>query len=252
MKLTIQIFLLLFSIISFGQTPKTTTIKLVTGDCRTEQVYSWRGADTVIFYKLPEDTIAFKVIRRQYRQFPIKLAKIPIAEYKLTYTNSYEQHVVKHIKLTDQEINSITFCTDSLLDYKQNTLVELQDKDTVSINFHSQGCFNNTFLKILIIKETGNFIARLYIVNWNYLTKKRKTTMQFRGDSLLKTVTLTKQNIQDFIRFENELNFTIEGGCTTTDWYDIKSKYLNIKKTDGNCTWDGFYYLRKSFFGVQD
>lgn len=139
-----------------------------------------------------------------------------------------------------------------MLDYSQNTLSKLQDKDTIAINFHSQGCFHTTVSKILISKQGDNYSARLYDVNWGYVTKKKKTTMQVRGDSLLKTVTLTTKNIQDFIRFENEINFVNDGGCTTTDWYDIKSKYLNIKATDGSCIWDGFYYLRKSFFGDKE
>jgi len=249
MKLIIQIFLLLFTTSAFGQTQKTTTIKLATGDCRRDEAYSWRGADTVVFYKLPEDTIMFKVVPKQYRQFPINLENIPVSEYKLTFKNNFNQLIIKQIKLTDQESNSINLCPDILLDYSQNTLAKLQDKDTVSISFHSQGCFHTSLLKLLISKEEGNYVARLYNLNWYYQTKKRKTTMQIRGDSLLKTVVLTSKNIQEFIRFENELNFANDIGCTTTHWYDIKSKFLNIKQTDGSCTWDGFYYLRKSFFG---
>ena len=180
MKLLIQNILLLFSVASFGQTQKTTTIKLATGDCRTNQAYSWHGADTVVFYKLPEDTIVFKVVPRQYWQFPIKLENIPVAEYKLTYKNNYKQLVVRQINLTEQEINSITLCPDTLLEYTQNTLSKLQDKDTISIKFHSQGCFHTTLSKILICKEGDNYVARLYKQNWNYLTKKRKTTITKR------------------------------------------------------------------------
>jgi hypothetical protein len=251
MKLLTQIILLLFSVASFGQTQKTTTIKLSTGDCRNNEAYSWR-ADTILFYKATEDTVMFKVIPRQYRQFPIKLKNIPVAEYKVAFKNNFKQLVIKQIRLADQETNSIILCPDTLLDYSQNTLSRLQDKDTISINFHSQGCFHTTFSKILISKQDDKYLARLYNVNWGYVTKKKKTTMRNHGDSLLKTVTLTKQNVQDFIRFENELNFVTDAGCTTTDWYDIKSKYLNKKATDGSCSWNGFYYLRKSFFGDKE
>jgi hypothetical protein len=252
MKLIIQTIFLLFSITSFGQTQKTITVKLSTGDCRRNEAYSWHGADTITFYKLPEDTIVFKIIPRQYRQFPIKIENVIVSNYKLIYKNNFDQLVIKEIMLADQKTNSIVICPDTLLEYQQNTLSKLQDKDTISINFHSQGCFHTTLSKILINKDGDNYVARLYNLNWNYLTKKRKTTMQVRGDSLLKTVTLTTKNIQDFIRFENELNFVSDGGCTTTDWYDIKSKYLNKKATDGSCSWDGFYYLRKSFFGDKE
>jgi len=251
MKLIIKIVLILFSVTTFGQTQKTTTIKLSTGDCRKTEAYSWR-ADTILFYKLPEDTLIFKVIPRQYRQFPIKLDNIPVAEYKLTFKNNFKQLVIKQIRLTDQETNSIILCPDNLLDYPQNTLSKLQDEDTIAINFHSQGCFHTTVSKILISKRGDKYLARLYDVNWSYVTKRKKTKMVNRGDSLVKTVTMTKQNIQDFYRFENELNFVNDGGCTTTDWYDIKSSYSSKKATDGSCNWDGFYYLRKSFFGDRE
>jgi len=193
-----------------------------------------------------------KVIPRQYRQFPIKLESIPVAEYKVVFKNNFKQVSIKQIKLIDQETNSIILCPDMLADYSQNTLSKLQDEDTISIKFHSQGCFHTTVSKILISKKGDKYLAKLYDVNWDYVTKKKRTTMQYRGDSLLKTVTLTPQNIKDFIRFENELNFVAGGGCTTTDWYDIKSKYLNKKATDGSCSWDGFHYLSKSFFGDRE
>ncbi len=250
MKLILQLILLLFCVVSFGQ--KATTIILTTGDCRTKEAYSWYGADTVIFYKLPEDTIAFKIIPRHYRKFPIKIENVITSNYKLVYKNNFNQLVVKQILLIDQKTNSIIICPDTLVEYQQNTLSKLQDKDTISINFHSQGCFHTTVSKILIRREVNNYVAKLYDVNGNYFTKKRKTKFQIRGDSLLKSVILTNKNIQDFIRFENELNFVTGGGCTTRDWYDIKGKYLNVKVGDGGCRWEGFYYLRKSFFGDKE
>ncbi len=249
MRLIIQTILLLYSTASFGQLLKTTTIKLSNGDCRTDEAYSWNGADTINFYKLPEDTIVFKIIPRKYREFPITIENVVISNYKMIYKNNFDQLITKQVSLTDQKTNSIVICPDTLLEYPQNTLSKFEDKDTISINFHSQGCFHTTVSKISISKEAGKYVARLYNVNWNYVTKKKKMTMQFLGDSLLKTVRLTNKNIQDFIRFENELNFVTDGGCTTTDLYDIKSKFLNTKKTDGSCSWNGFYYLRTSLFG---
>jgi hypothetical protein len=252
MKLIIQLVLWLYSTASCGQLLKTTTIKLSTGDCRRDKAYSWSGADTITFYKLPEDTIAFKIIPRKYRQFPINIENVIIGNYKMLYKSNFDQLITKQVSLTDQKTNSIVICPDILLEYPQNTLSKFKDKDTISINFHSQGCFHTAVSKILISKEADKYVARLYNINWNYLTKRKKTTMQSWGDSLLKTVTLTNKNIQDFIRFENELNFVTDEGCTTTDWYDIKSKFLNTKKTDGSCSWNGFYYLRISFFGNKE
>jgi hypothetical protein len=251
MKLIIQIILILVSITSFGQAQKTTTIILSAYDCRNKEAYSWR-LDTIRFYKECEDTVIFKVITQNYREFPIKLDSIPVAEYKVTYRNNFGQLVFKQISLADQKTNSVVLCPDVLLDYPQNTIAKLQDRDTISINFHSQGCYYSTVSRILITKKEEKYVARLYYVDWAYVMRERKTIIQYRGDSLLKTVTLTERNIADFIRFENELNFVNEGGCTTTDWYDVKGKYLNKTATDGSCRWDGFYYLRKSFFSDKE
>jgi hypothetical protein len=252
MKLIIQISVLLYSITSFVQAQKTTTIKLSTGDCRRSEAYSWHGADTIAFYKLPEDTLVYKIIPRQYRQWPIKIENAQAGNYKLIYKNNYEQEVTEQIILTEQNTNSIVLCPDKLLEYPQNTLAKLQDKDTISINFHSQGCFHAEVLKLTITKENDKFIARLYNASWYYVKKKGKTTMQYRDGTILKTAVMTTQNIQDFTRFENELNYARDGDCTTIDWYDIKSKYLNVKKTDGTCSWSGFYYLKKSIFGEKE
>ncbi len=197
--------------------------------------------------------MAFQVIPRQYRTFPIKIENVVVGKYKLSYKNNFGQLLTKQVSLTDLHINSITTCPDSLSEYPQNTLSKLLDKDTISISFHSQGCFHSSTSKILISKEAGNYVASLYSPKRAYVTKLRKKTIQYQGDSLYKTVILTNKNIQDFTRFENELNFaTDDGGCTTTDWYVIKSKFLDIKKIDGSCTWRGFYFLQKSFFGVDE
>jgi len=253
MKLIIQILPILYSIISFGQAQKTTTMKVFFGDCRGKETYSWNGADTVYFYKLPEDTLIYKIIPRQYREWPIVIESVQTGDYRLTYKNNYGQIAGKQILLTEQPSNSVSLCPDKLLEYPQNTLSKLQDKDTISIGFYSQGCFHTEEKKVIITKESDEFIARLFNISGYYTKdgKKGKPTMQFRNTEL-KAVAMTNQNIQDFIRFENELNYTKEGGCTTTDLYIVKSKYLNIKKTDGSCRWDGFYYLKKSFFGEKE
>jgi len=248
MKLILQISLFFYPLVSFGQTQETTTIKLSTGDCRTSEAYSWHGADTVKFYKLPEDTIVYKILPRQYRQWPINIENAYAGNYRLTYKNSYDQEVIEQVIVTKQSTNSIVICPDKLLAYPQNTLVKLQDKELISVNFHSQGCFHTSLQKLIIIKESDKFVARLYSVSWKYVKKRKKTVIKYGDSTLLKATIMTSQNIQDFIRFENELNYAKDDGCTTTDWYNFKSKYVNINKTDGTCTWLGFYYLKKSLF----
>lgn len=225
---------------------------LSAGDCRENLNNSWKN-DTVYFYKLPEGLLKLIIIPRQYRQSPVKFENIPVSEYKLVYKNNFGQSAAKKIMLTDRAVNSIFLCPDKLVDYKQHTLAKLRDNDTIAINFQSLGCFHSAAFKIVIRKRSDRFLAGLYTVNLDYETAEDGKILYYREDSLVKEVSLTDENIQDFIRFENEINFINDKGrCTTTDWYIIKSKYLDIKATDGSCRWNGFYFLRKSFFGDEE
>ena len=249
MKLTFKCIVLLFYLSSYGQTNTTTTIKLSIEDSRSNKTYSWGAPDTIVIYKLPEDTIMFKIIPRLYRKFPIKLEKIPISDYKLIFKNNFKQVVIKQVRLAYQDTNIIKLYPDILLNYSQNTLSKLKEKERISISYSSQGCFSSAHLKITITKRYTNLVATLSSHKWYFVNKNGKKSIKHGADSIMQTKTLNQKNIQDFIRFENELNYTSDGGCTTTDSYAIESKYLNIKRIDGRCNWDGFYYLRKSFFG---
>ena len=120
------------------------------------------------------------------------------------------------------------------------------------LNFHSESCFGSRAMKVVIIKVSEKLIAKLYEISQNYRVKKHKISFTSKTISLLKTVELTDTNINDFVKFENELQFVKGTGCTTTDWYDLQSKDLNIKREDGTCMWSGFYYLKKSIFGEID
>ena len=72
------------------------------------------------------------------------------------------------------------------------------------------------------------------------------------------------QHTQAFVRFENELiqikpfiTTTYEKGmvvtteriCSTTDSYVVKSKHLNIEKSDRRRGWNGFNWLAAALFG---
>lgn len=136
--------------------------------------------------------------------------------------------------------------------HRKNTLSKLQDDDSISISFQSYGCFHATASKILINKQDGKYYASLYNVKLEYATANSFTTMVPRVDSILKTVALTKVNIDDFIRFERGLGVVRDDGCTTIDSYQFRSKYRNLDRTDGSCSWGGFNFLRKSFFGSSE
>jgi hypothetical protein len=135
----------------------------------------------------------------------------------------------------------------SLSVFEQNSLSKLQENDTLSLSFHSQGCFHSTVYKLLIIKENNQLRAELYQPAWQVEATKKKARKN--TDILISQNTLTEKQQQDFIKFENELaNLKSDLGCTTTDAYELKSKYGQTQKSDGSCSWRGFYSLKHSFF----
>ena len=53
-----------------------------------------------------------------------------------------------------------------------------------------------------------------------------------------------------FRQFIKELKERRNGGfCTNQDEYEVKVGEEVIKKVDGSCGWDGFYYLQTALFG---
>lgn len=243
MKLLLSVLFLSISAITLGQPFRTTTLELSLGDCRTNDQFPLIR-DTIYLYKLPERSVQ-KILANRYQRFPIELSGMRLSKYEIKFKNSFGQQIIKSFELTDTEINEISLCPDELLEYPQNTLGMLHDKDTIIIDFSSLGCFHSEAKKLTITKECEDLVARLYKSSWS-LTKD---SMRLRELRLINTIRLTDKHIRDFIRFENELNYVEDGGCTTTDWYTVKSKYLNIERTDGGCRWNGFYVLCRSLFG---
>jgi hypothetical protein len=249
MELIISILLFLHSSGSFGHEPKTTTMRISVTDCRAEKGDSWYRGDSISIYKLPENKLVYKFKPGMSDNQPVTIQNLDTGNYHLVFKNSYYQTITQPITLEDKRLNEITLCMDKLSSYPQNTLVKLQDKDTISISFFSMGCFHMNVMKVLITKEADRFIAQLYKVS-TFVPETRKRSQQLVfGQVPVKTVYMTQQHIDDFNRFENELKYATDQGCTTTDTYEIKSRDLNMKRTDGSCSWRGFHYFAKSVFG---
>jgi len=66
---------------------------------------------------------------------------------------------------------------------------------------------------------------------------------------LLKAKKLSDKDVLAFIAFENELRKARNAGCTTQDYYSVRSKYWSCQVQDGSCSWGGFYTLKVSLFG---
>ena len=117
----------------------------------------------------------------------------------------------------------------------------------ISIHFISSACNHHHDMKIVIVKEGEKFIGLLYRVRPYFVKVKRKSIEMHKPDTLLETITLTKDNINSFIKFENELNIKREVDCTTHDWYKVESQYLNIEKNDRSCDWSGYRIILEFF-----
>lgn len=251
-----RIFLTPYLILIFAisaESQNTTKIIINGTDCRDTGIYKDDLVYPIVFYKLPEDTIAFRVYPMQYSRFPVQLENVAISSYRIKYKDYYGRQINKIVSIDASKENYIGLCPDLLSEYPQNTLDKLLDGDSVLVNFFSEGCFLFEQFKIVITKKAETISAKIYRFPVMPETKEDLDSTRQRQWKFFKSITLTGQNFADFIRFENELNYvTDEGGCTTVDFYEIESKYLNIDRKDGGCKWRGFYFLRKSFFGEMD
>jgi hypothetical protein len=250
LKKLFVIFYFLLGTTVYSQNRKFASLEISTRDCRTnENSSSFTRIDTISFYKLPADTLSFKISIEDFDTFPIELKDIFIGSYRIKYKNNFGQETIKKIEVYDNDSNFIGLCPDSLLEYKLNSLDKLINGDSITINYTSFGCFHG-FAKILVIrKESNKLIARLYDAEASFITIKNETNLQFEKKEILKETLLTASNLLDFIRFENELDLIDGGGCTTTDWYEFNGKCFMLKKNDGTCRWRGFWFLSTSLFG---
>jgi hypothetical protein len=248
MKAGLLCFFMISASVSLAQTMATARLELDTRDCRGNSSWSKMRKDSILFFKLPEDTLAFKIFPIRYDSSKIRLDNIPASDYRLHYRNMYGQPVIRHIDLATGRVNKIELCPDSLESYPQNTLSKLRNHESISINMLYMACFEMDCKHLIITRINDSLIARLYEISYNDVIKHLKSGKSYKPRSLISETVLTPKNIQDFIRFENELNFINEEGTSTVVIYEVTSKYLKIKTTDSE-RWSGFRFLRRSFFG---
>ncbi|WJK45217.1 hypothetical protein QNM32_15915 [Chitinophagaceae bacterium DXS] len=153
--------------------------------------------------------------------------------YDVFFKNLYGKKVSKTVVIPDTATSfDLHLCTDSLPEYRVNSLAYLKNRDTVKISFSTYGCFNNDEETLYLTKKDDRFIASL--------VSHEKT----------KSVTLDYSRIEAFIRFENEIRELRDViGCTSVDTYLITMRTGTLKRIDGGCSWNGFHYLKKALFG---
>jgi hypothetical protein len=232
---TLIIISFLLPLVAFGQTPKRLTLELSTGDCRKNQHVRIGYRDTIQFFQ--DNKLSNQIVPMNYHQWPIDIEDFNSGTYKVVYRNLYGKQVSKFITIPDTtDEYELKLCPDELMDYSLNSLSALKDNETIKVSFSSSGCFHQDRETLIITRKDKKYIAKL-------TTKTYKETKT-------KSATLNQAAIDAFKRFENEIRQVEDSyGCTTVDTYTIFSKSWTIKRTDGGCAWDGFYFLKKEFFG---
>lgn len=225
MKYLLSMPLLLSIITVLAQNKPTITVLLYP---MATQSGTFIMADSVQFFRLPEDQAFLTPDLKHWHGQPMPLNIYP-GGYRIAYRNMFGQTVNKNCRLY-QDSMRIDLCPDSLTSYPDNTLARLQDKDSLVIDVQIIGCFGGGMHR-LVIRCKGRQLEATY----------------FKGRLITKT--LTPDNVAQFIRFENELQHVQDLDCTTTCYYNIKSKYLTLDKKVGDCSWGGLFTLTTAWFG---
>lgn len=209
--------------------------------------------DTIRFYKLPEDTLAFTISPEVIRESFV-LKHIPVGTYRVTYKNIFMASTTHRITLLKNHLNEISLYVDSLDSYPQHTLARLHDKDSILLTYRATSCDGFDTASITITRDKEHFIASIF---WNFFEPGLLLKERIDNEPSIRSVILTDQQIKSFVKFENELlvirpfieDNGVEHVCTTKEKYAVKSNYFNIEKSDRACRWNGFYWLKAALFG---
>lgn len=222
-------------------------LEILTGDCRADSMAVWPGPETVQIFKLPQDSLVLQVVPRSSKELPVRITSLSPSGYRIFFENNFGQTLTKEVLVKAGDTARLALCPDRLYRYPQNTLAQLHPGDSILIKFFTQGCFHINSFKIIIRKKANQILAEL-LTDKMLLLPPEKLRNTGNTDTLLRTTVLNPQQLAAFVRFENELGFVNGSDCTTTDRYELHSHQLNLEVTDKSCKWNGFYFLRDSFF----
>jgi len=136
-------------------------------------------------------------------------------------------------------------------DHLENTLAKLKDHEQLSIVYNTIGCFHHARYKLVVTRIDKNWEAEIYESQDDLLGYSGHFYYMFDdGYLFLKRKVLTPGDLKTFRQFETELRKIDQSFsfCTTMDHYEVKSNYYNARVRDGNCNWNGFWSLKKSWF----
>lgn len=159
----------------------------------------------------------------------LDLKDLELGTYILVYESLFKKEEHLRIEITESKRYEAKLCTD-FIDYSKETykpiIERLQENEFYTILLSSQGCFHTTQETVTIKRYRD-----VYEITWGTKTKELSVT-----------------DIETLKCFELELNYMVDGGCTTTDTYIIQYAGTTIQIHDGSCNWNGGYYLKKQLF----
>jgi hypothetical protein len=229
MKYIIPLLFIFFN--SFSQNENNFTIEGILLNCKTN-----KSDNGERYLKLKKNNEIIKTdINSRFGEFKIKNLSKGIYTFELT--NIFEQIFTKEIEIKDS-ITEVELCIEEFIDTKEKTLLEnLKKNETLEILITSSGCFHFEKEKLKYYYKNDKLIIEFFK---NEKRRKRKT--------------LNKREISELILFERKIIQMKNkfGGCTSSNIYVFtinKNKLLEV--IDASCDWDGYYELKKNFFGIK-
>jgi hypothetical protein len=159
----------------------------------------------------------------------IKLDSLSTGTYELKYENFFGQKISKTLLINASKVYHIQLYPDSIdvrKSIEKTFLNRIENSDSLKIKYVSRGCFH-TDKDSLVIQKLDKI---LYL---SYHNKKIK---------------LNGEQAAYLLKFESELHEIPEnGGCTTSDSYQIGFQNEHTNIIDSGCAWNGWISLKRKF-----
>jgi hypothetical protein len=211
-------------------------------DCRNNPKESSWTDPKLRIYKLPGNLLVHQKKSSHWDNTgDIIIKNFKAGKYRIEYDNRYRQRVSRVYTLKGT-YNELDFCQDELEPGKtMNSLSEMKIGDSIVVNYHTVGCEHFSRIRLVINRDSNQVSAIVY--------GRQYAIDNVRQDTITQRLILTQDQQQAFTRFENELQFAYDRGCTTTDDYEFIVNGETRKYIDGTCKWYGFQYLLEKFVG---
>jgi len=190
-------------------------------DCRGEGSFEYLEE-----FKLYKNGSLIKTIEPKHDRKQ-HLKNLSFGKYRIEYKSMFKKVENIEIEINEKKKYVLDLCLNYInhdLESYKPFIDQLKNGENYSIQVSSQGCFHSSKDNYLIKRKGENF----------YLTFDKKEKL------------LNESNIQAIRHFEIELNYMQSFGCTTTDSYIVKYKNKEVVISDGSCSWNGEYHLKKN------